>query len=469
VREPSPRPSSGLRGVGLGFRPELAADLLAEPSAVDFIEIVAEGCFVQPKLRDEALALARMWPIVVHGVKLSLGSGEGIDIEKARALGALARRLGSPIISEHVAFTRGREREIGHLTALPRTRAAVASLARNVALARRQLPDVPLLLENVAFTLQWPDDEMDEASFYQEVVAATDCDLLLDLGNLWANAINEGLDPLDVLRRYPLERVAMVHLAGGAWEDGFYFDTHAAPVGEPVLELLRELILRRGPVPTLIERDAEFGPFSQLCRELARVREIAATPERVAWTPGERSGWHSASRLASGPASGPDDALADHQAALALALTSLEAPAPAITERFGAPALTRSRAILRRKRFDDSLPLLPRTAALGAPARAIATSVIDTLPRAPRRTAIADAMQIAAAAAASPNAAAAGRLDQLVLRARFRGPDRHGLVHPRRGPFVGHVRLAGLAGLAGHSMWAFKGPGVGARVVLLQR
>jgi hypothetical protein len=307
-------------------------------------------------------------------------------------------------------------------------------------------------------------------------VAATDCDLLLDLGNLWANAVNEGLDPVEVLCGYPLERVAMVHLAGGAWEDGFYFDTHAAPVGDPVLELLRELIVRRGPVPILIERDAEFGPFSQLRGELERVRKIAATPERTAWTPRE----HSRAQPASGPGepsregsgSGRGEAeiqaLADRQAALAEALTSLDAPAPVIVEQFGTTALTRSRAILRRKRVDDSLPLLPRTAALGAPARAIATSVIDTLPRAPRRTAIADAMQIAAAAAASPHAAAAGRVDQLVLRARFRGPDRHGLVHPRRGPFVGHVRLADPSP-AGRSVWVLKGPGLGAPVVLFRR
>lgn len=461
-QQPNHGRSFGSSGVGLGFRPELAADLLADPSVIDFIEIVAEGCFVQPKLRDEALALARVWPVVVHGVKLSLGSGEGIDTDKARALGALARKLGSPIISEHVAFTRGREREIGHLTALPRTRAAVAIVARNVAQARRHLPDVPLLLENVAFTLRWPDDEMDEPTFYQEVVAATGCELLLDLGNLWANAVNEGLDPLDVLCRYPLDRVAMVHLAGGAWDDGFYYDTHAAPVGEPVLELLRELIVRRGPLPILIERDAEFGPFAQLRDELDRVRQIAATQARIAWTP--------LVRARSGPEPGGLDlVLADRQAALAEALTSQDPPSLAITEQFGATALTRSRAILRRKRVDDSLPLLPRMAALGPPARAIATSVIDALPRAPKRAAIADAMQIAAAAAASPHAAAAGRVDQLVLRARFRGPDRHGLVHPRRGPFVGRVQLADLPTLAGRSVWVLKGPGVGAPVILLRR
>jgi hypothetical protein len=227
-------------------------------------------------------------------------------------------------------------------------------------------------------------------------------------------------------------------------------------------ELLRELIVRRGPVPILIERDAEFGPFSQLRAELDRVRQIAATPERTAWTP------RSHERRETQHPSGPDLVLADRQAALAEALTSLDPPTPALVEQFGTTALARSRAILRRKRVDDSLPLLPRTAALGASARAIATSVIDALPRAPRRTAIADAMQIAAAAAASPHAAAAGRVDQLVLRARFRGPDRHGLVHPRRGPFVGRVRLADPT-LAGRSVWVIKGPGIGAPVVLFRR
>lgn len=447
--------------MGLGWRRELAADLLASPEVVDFVEVVAESCYVQAKLRREAVALSRLWPVALHGVKLSLGSAEGLDDERARQLGALARELRPPVISEHVAFTRGRSREIGHLTPLPRTREAVAVVARNVARARRFLPDVPLLLENVAATFGWPDDEMDEASFYQEVVAATDCALLLDLGNLWANAINEGLDPHEVLRRMPLERVAMVHLAGGEWDHGFYLDTHAAPVGEPVLGLLGALTRWRGPVPVLLERDAGFGPFEALRGELERIREVVATDERETW---DRAPWSPSPEVARGGRAPAWERLADEQHALAQALTALDEPSPEMVGRFGAEPLRRTRAVLARKRVDDSLPLLPRTAAKGEPARSLAMAAVEREPRAPQRAAIADALRIAAAAAVDPVLSAAGRVDQLILRARFVGPDRNGVVRPRRGPFVGRARVDER-----RACWVVKGPGSAAAVRLFER
>jgi len=124
---------------------------------VDFVEIVAEACLANAAARREALALRALWPIALHGVKLSLGSADGIRDDHARCIGTLARELAAPIVSEHVSFTRGGDREIGHLTRLPYTRAAIAALARNVAATRRRLPDVPFLLENTAATLEWPD------------------------------------------------------------------------------------------------------------------------------------------------------------------------------------------------------------------------------------------------------------------------------------------------------------------------
>ena len=234
-----------VKGTGIGFRGELAADLVARRETIDFVEIVAETCFTQRTARREAHAIRELWPVVPHGVKLSLGSAEGIDKDRARRLGVLARELRAELISEHVSFTRAGGVDIGHLTQLPRTREAVATVARNVAVARRLFPDVPLLLENVAWSVLWPDDEMDEAAFYHEVVAATGCDLLLDVGNLYANAINEGHDPLAVLAAYPLERVAMIHVAGGVVEDGFYFDTHAHPIPPAVLALVARVLAER--------------------------------------------------------------------------------------------------------------------------------------------------------------------------------------------------------------------------------
>ena len=252
------------RGVGLGFRPELASDLLLDPSAVDFVEVVAETCFTQKSTRREAQALARVWPVVPHGVKLSLGSAEGLDESRVLRFASLARELRAPMVSEHIAFTRGGGREIGHLTHLPRTREAVRVVARNVARLRTKLPDVPLLLENVAANFDWPahEEEMDEGAFYTEIAEATGCPLLLDVGNLYANAVNAGLDPSRVLAGYPLERVAMLHIAGGISEDGFYFDTHAHAVPDGVFALVAQIFARHLDVPVLLERDANFESFS---------------------------------------------------------------------------------------------------------------------------------------------------------------------------------------------------------------
>src|SRR5260221_4637517 len=187
-------------GVALGWRPELAVELLREPESVDFLEVVADTCFSQPAAWREARAPPQLTTVVPHGVKLSLGSAQGIDLARAKKLGKLARELGAPAISEHIALTRGGDRDIGHLTSLPFTREAVRVVARNVAAARRVLPDVPLLLENVAWTFRWPEDDLTEGDFCAEVVEATGCDLLLDLGNLFANALNSGRRPGDAAR-----------------------------------------------------------------------------------------------------------------------------------------------------------------------------------------------------------------------------------------------------------------------------
>jgi hypothetical protein len=206
---------------------------------MSFVEVVAESCFADPRALREAQALVEIWPVVPHGVKLSLASGGGLDTERARRLGGLARSLRAPVVSEHIALTRGGGREIGHLTAVPFTRETVSTVARNVNALRRHLQGVPLLLENIAWTFRYPEDEMDEGTFHAEIAEATGCDLLLDLANLYANAVNSGVEPETLLGRYPLERVGMVHVAGGVLEDdGFYVDTHAHAVPAPVHTLL---------------------------------------------------------------------------------------------------------------------------------------------------------------------------------------------------------------------------------------
>lgn len=448
----------GIEGVGLGWRQEIASDLLLHRDAVDFVEVIAETCFVQSAQRREAVALAESWPVIPHGVKLSLGSAEGIDEDRARRLGALAVALRAPMITEHIALTSAGGCEIGHLTQLPRTREAVRVVARNVARARRHLPDVPLVLENIAWTLRWPDDAMREEDFYAEVAEATGCPMLLDLGNLYANALNEGRDPLAVLRGYPLDRVAMVHVAGGHREGSFYFDDHASPVCEGVFALLDALVRARGPVPVLLERDANFPPFEELAREVGRARGTLREAGGVYALPASKLPGAVGDEVAS-------EALARTQAALARALTDrTERPERAPTG-FGDDDVARSREVLQRKRVDDALPLLVRLSTHGERVVEVARRAVDAAPRPPRGAALSDAWSIAQRAAQEPAMAADARVDLLVLRARFKMPPSPGSVPVERaGPFVGSA-----AAREGRRVWAVKGIGPRAVVKIFER
>jgi uncharacterized protein len=440
---------ASLGGAGLGLRPEIAADLLRDRAAADFVEVVAESCFVQDRAYREAKAMAELWPVVPHGVKLSLGDASGIETDRAKRLGKLARDLRAPLVSEHVAFVRAGDREIGHLTPVPATRDAISVVAKNVAAARRHLPDVPLLLENVAFSFEWPDDEMREGDFYARVAETAGCPLLLDVGNLWANATNRGLDPLTEALLFPLERVAMVHLAGGVTEHGFFFDDHAHAVSEPVFELLARVLERAGSVPVLLERDASFPPFSELAAEVGRARQMTA-----AGRPVEGRGMNAPAK-----ADDLDPArlrIAEEHAARLLTDVTLEGP----VEPFSRREIERSRAILLRKRVDEALPLLPRLSQTDA-VRPLALSVVTQTPRAARLAGIADAMRIAERAAREPELSSRAIVDGLLLSARFGSAD---APRPRELPFIGRATLPD-----GSRIWALKGPGARARIRLVER
>jgi uncharacterized protein len=442
----------GVSGIGLGFRPALGAELLADAGVVDFVEVVAETCRHGPG-RAEARALTALWPVVPHGVKLSLGSAEGIDVARAKELGRLARELESPVVSEHVSFVRSGGREIGHLTELPHTREAVNVVAKNVATLRRYLPDVPLLLENVARNFLWADGEMSEGELYCEIVRATGCALLLDVGNLYANAVNAGVSPRALLESYPLDAVEMLHVAGGTWEGGFYFDTHAHPIPAEVLDLVDRACAARPGVPILLERD---GGLDDPRAVLEEVRLLRVIHDRHAGA-GRRG-----ARLAE-PARVEASAPALRAAQTRVAALLVDPPEGLRAEP-GDPspeAVRRARGVLERKRADDALPLLNGLASRICPAEALALGHLDTAPRPPAMAAVADAMRIARGARQEARLSRVAAEDELILRARFSGD---AMPAPRRLPFLGRARLPG-----GGSAWAWKPPGAAAPVKLWRR
>jgi uncharacterized protein (UPF0276 family) len=217
--------------------------------------------------------------LIPHGLNLSLGSAEGLDMSYAQSLATLVNRLSPPYWSEHLAVTRAGGIEIGHLAPLPFTREAVDVVCRNVA-AVRELTEIPLILENITYTVAFPASDMTEAEFLTEITERTGCGLLLDVTNLYTNAVNHGYDLGVFLDTAPLERVVQLHFTGGEWFDGVLVDSHSAATPPEVWSLLAE-VLRRAPVKgVILERDENLPPFREIAAEMAQARELGRQARR---------------------------------------------------------------------------------------------------------------------------------------------------------------------------------------------
>lgn len=259
-------------GMGIGWRPEI--DGLAARPELGFVEAIAES--IDPRRPPAGLLAARErgLAVVPHGIRLSLGGAERPDARRLEHLAGVAQRFAAPLVSEHIAFVRADGQEAGHLLPVPRTYETLEILAENVAIAQRALP-VGLALEHVAALVQWPAAELDEAAFVSELIQRTGALLLLDLSNLYANAHNHGYDARAALARFPLHRIAYVHVGGGVHRDGVYHDTHSDPVVPGVLALVEELFALTDAPGLLLERDDNFPAEGELAAELAAIAAAA--------------------------------------------------------------------------------------------------------------------------------------------------------------------------------------------------
>ncbi|MEE1737656.1 DUF692 domain-containing protein [Streptomyces sp. BE147] len=264
-------------GIGIGWRPEIADAVEALPG-IDWVEAVAENLCAD-HLPDSLVRLrARGITVVPHGVSLGLGGADRPDAGRLADLAARAELLGTPLVTEHIAFVRAGgpltaspRLEAGHLLPVPRTWDALEVLCENVRIAQDSLP-VPLALENIAALVSWPGEELTEGQFLAELVERTGVRLLIDVANLHTNHVNRGEDPAKALDELPVEAIAYVHVAGGVERDGVWHDTHAHPVTRPVLDVLAELRSRVDPPGVLLERDDDFPPAAELAGELTTIR-----------------------------------------------------------------------------------------------------------------------------------------------------------------------------------------------------
>jgi uncharacterized protein (UPF0276 family) len=263
-------------GVGLGFRAPFRSDLFSHQEQVDFLEITADHYMdASPEKERELDLLAAHFTLIPHGLNLSLGTAEGVDPVYLDKLAGLMDRLQPPWWSEHIAFTQAGGIHIGHLTPLPFTYEAVEVMCRNIATVRREI-ETPLLLENITYTVTLPGAEMTEPEFIAEVLERADCGLLLDVTNLYTNAINHSYDPGDFLNRLPLERVVQLHFAGGHWRGDLLVDSHAHPTPPEVWTWMEEVYARAPVKAAVLERDENLPPFEHLLAELEHARALRA-------------------------------------------------------------------------------------------------------------------------------------------------------------------------------------------------
>jgi len=265
-------------GTGIGWRPEIAAAVEGMPG-IDWVEAVAEN--VCPGHLPESLVRLRERGVTVvpHGVSLGLGGADRPDEGKLADLAAAVEALGSPLVTEHIAFVRAGgaltaspRLEAGHLLPVPRTRDALDVLCENIRIAQDALP-VPLAVENIAALISWPGEEMTEGQFLYDLADRTGVRLLIDVANLHTNHVNRGEDPAKALDELPVEAIAYVHVAGGFERDGVWHDSHAHAVPPAVLAILADLSSRVRPPGVLLERDENFPAPAELERELTAIRE----------------------------------------------------------------------------------------------------------------------------------------------------------------------------------------------------
>jgi uncharacterized protein len=265
-----------LTGFGLGLRTPHYEAVLNEPHAIDWFEVITENYLVPGGKPLHYLERIReRFPLVMHGVSLSIGSTDPVDFDYLAQVRALAARIEPHWISDHLCWTGVDGRNLHDLLPLPYTEEALSSVVARVG----QIQDVlgrRILLENVSSYLAFHESDMSEWDFLREVAQRADCAILLDINNIYVSSVNHGFDALTYLRAMPKDRVRQLHLAGHSDLGGHLIDTHDHPIAAPVWDLYAAAVTQLGAVPTMIERDDNIPALSELVAELQMARDVAA-------------------------------------------------------------------------------------------------------------------------------------------------------------------------------------------------
>lgn len=275
MTHPQPMQSYPYLGFGLGLRPDHYESILEQRPKLDWFEILTENYLVpggKPLYYLERIR--KDYPIVMHGVSLSLGSCDPLDMTYLKEVKNLIQRVAPIWVSDHLCWTGVNQLNMHDLLPLPYTEETINHVVTRI----KQVQDYlgrQILIENVSSYLTYQHSAMYEWEFLREIAERADCLILLDVNNIYVSAFNHAFDPADYLQAISIERVQQIHLAGHTHHGDYIIDTHDAPVIQPVWDLYAATLKRFGAVSTMIERDDNIPPLAELLAEVEQARLIA--------------------------------------------------------------------------------------------------------------------------------------------------------------------------------------------------
>jgi len=263
-----------INGAGLGLRRSILAQVVdAPPQEVGFYEVAPENWItIGGKLGKRFRAMTERFDFICHGLSLSLGSTDPLDVKLVRDVKAFMAEHQIKLYSEHLSYC-SKDGHLYDLMPIPFTSDAVSHVAARI----RQVQDIleqKIAIENVSYYAA-PGQEMAEIDFFNAVVEEADCDILIDINNIYVNSVNHGYDAEAFLKAIPAHRIAYAHIAGHYVEaDDFLVDTHGAAIIDPVWRLLGKAYELYGVFPTLLERDFNIPEMAELLREVNTIKAI---------------------------------------------------------------------------------------------------------------------------------------------------------------------------------------------------
>ena len=262
-------------GFGLGLRTEHFQDVLDNKPAIDWFEVVSENFMVDGgKPKHYLHNIREHYPMVMHGVSLSIGSTDPLNFDYLRKLKVLTNELQPEWISDHLCWTGAHEKNSHDLLPLPYNEEALTHVCQRIEQVQEFLGR-PILLENVSSYLTYKNSEMTEWQFFNEVAGRSGCEILLDINNIYVSARNHDFKSQDYLNGIAKEKVKQFHLAGHSDYGDYVIDTHDHPVADPVWQLYQQALQRFGWISTMIERDDNIPPLAELLAEVDTARAIA--------------------------------------------------------------------------------------------------------------------------------------------------------------------------------------------------